>query len=247
MVNKLPLLHCLVLRSLCCEKALYEQVERWKKVRGGGQSSCKEKSVFDKIFGHACQKNRYKTWCLFSFKFTFQLWFRWLCWQYHMPLFHKIDQILPQQRFCIFSDSEAPLPYATLQVFKVITAHYLHSSCSSLVRTLVYQPSGPGLIPGMSRSETVFTREKPEHAAATHHMCVYYMLIYLHMKYWAVFIVLLELKVKLDSLHFFYWTTLNSTKSPCIHKYLTRTKVGTLNCLTKSKVIIVATLSFAIQ
>ena len=37
---------------------------------------------------------------------------------------------------------------------------YCLTSCSPVVRALVYQPSGPGSIPGMSRSETAITRGK---------------------------------------------------------------------------------------
>ena len=37
---------------------------------------------------------------------------------------------------------------------------YCLTSCSPVVRVLVYQPSGPGSIPGMSRSETAITRGK---------------------------------------------------------------------------------------
>ena len=48
------------------------------------------------------------------------------------------------------------------------------TSCSALVRAPVCQPRGPGLIPGMSRSETA---GKPDHAAATHHIFGYYMII----------------------------------------------------------------------
>ena len=38
---------------------------------------------------------------------------------------------------------------------------YCLTSCSSLVRARLCQPSGPGLIPGMSRSETAITRGNP--------------------------------------------------------------------------------------
>ena len=37
---------------------------------------------------------------------------------------------------------------------------YCLTSCSPVDRALVYQPSGPGLIPGMSHSETAITRGK---------------------------------------------------------------------------------------
>ena len=36
------------------------------------------------------------------------------------------------------------------------------TSCSPVVRVLVYQPSGPGLIPGMSRSESAIIRGKTQ-------------------------------------------------------------------------------------
>ena len=51
------------------------------------------------------------------------------------------------------------------------------TSCRPVVRALVYQPSGPGLIPGMSRSESTITRRiNPNDAAATYQVFVNYML-----------------------------------------------------------------------
>ena len=44
--------------------------------------------------------------------------------------------------------------------YKILEVECL-TSCSSLVRALVCQPSGPGSIPGMSRSETAITRGNP--------------------------------------------------------------------------------------
>jgi hypothetical protein len=54
---------------------------------------------------------------------------------------------------------------------------YYLTSCSPVVRALVYPPSGQGLIPGMFRSESAITRGKPDHAAAIYHVFMNYMLM----------------------------------------------------------------------